>query len=442
MNVLERLILIKGLFARLENTPGRNDKEYLVKQYKTEDVQLSKDIDFAFEVLCGRRKIGFTINISNDDLSSHLDEFNNNPNMSLEEYLKPIYEMTDHSDLSIHEIEQRYKGLGTFLNPILNREWRIGINNSQLEIEDISPMLAKKFSYDKLPPNKDKRFNEIYYITEKLDGNRCLARYNIQLKKWEFYSRSGRRHKVSFDMGNLPIGNVYDGEILSIEQIENPSQANFNKLSGALNSKYGNKEHLIYMIFDITNMDSSYTVRRNYLNCLAIQMSRDKQEYKNVRILPLLAEASADNVNEVVSEQLEKIESKGGEGVMVNLGSRKYEHKRTDALLKVKSVYTMDMRVRDILPGTGKYAGLVGSLYCVAYDEESNCYFECNVGSGLSDLQRARWSDKPDEILGEVVEIAYFSLSQSESARGTNTYALRFPRFKGIRDDKIDTSIY
>ena len=134
------------------------------------------------------------------------------------------------------------------------------------------------------------------------------------------------------------------------------------------------------------------------------------------------------------------IESKGGEGLMINLGNRKYEHKRTDSLLKVKSTYTMDMRVIDYEEGTGKNEGLIGSLICSA--TEGNITYNCKVGSGLSDEDRYFWILHPDQIVGKIIEVAYFSLSQDKNAQGTNTYSLRFPRFKRIRTDKNETSIY
>ena len=102
----------------------------------------------------------------------------------------------------------------------------------------------------------------------------------------------------------------------------------------------------------------------------------------------------------------------------------------------------MDLKVIDIKPGTGKNEGLVGSIECLAYDKEEDRVYSCSVGSGLTDWMRQRWAQYPEKILGKIVEVQYFSISQNESDKGTSRYSLRFPRLKAIREDKQTTSIY
>lgn len=431
--LVTRLEQMHELFVLLEQNSSRQYKESLLSDYRGRSSQLAKDIDYALEILDGRHKIGFTINIPQVKRES----FGELENYSLEELLKPVMNMQDHNESSIFSIEKYYEGLGRYLNPLLNREWRLGIGKSQLGTTDITPMLAKKFDFNKLPGTPQKQRFEEYYITEKLDGNRCITCYNFQLNKWKFYSRSGKLLKVQFDMLGMPSDLIYDGEILSNKQIENPSQGNFNALSGALNSKYGNKSDLVYVIFDIVDTETRYNKRRCELNSIASQRTYLES---NTKILPVLAVATVDNVIETTSFQLKNVEDKGGEGVMVNLGSRYYEHKRTDSLLKVKSTYTMDMEVIDILPGTGKYEGMVGSLECVICAKNGEPEYHCMVGSGISDYERMFWANNPSKIIGKIVEVAYFSLSQDKNSRGTDCYSLRFPRFKRVRYDKNETS--
>ena len=101
----------------------------------------------------------------------------------------------------------------------------------------------------------------------------------------------------------------------------------------------------------------------------------------------------------------------------------------------------MDMRVTHLWEGTGKHAGRVGSMACILQTSDGKTYM-CNVGTGLSDAQRNRWTSHPDEIIGRIVEVAYFSVSQDAKNRGTKNYSLRFPRLKKVREDKEDTSEY
>ena len=126
---------------------------------------------------------------------------------------------------------------------------------------------------------------------------------------------------------------------------------------------------------------------------------------------------------------------------MINLGSGIYSHKRTDQLLKFKQVQSMDMIVSSIQEGNGKYEYMVGAINCFCNTDDGKSV-EVSVGSGLSDEQRADWMLHPEKIIGKVVEIQYFSISQDSKNKGTNKYSLRFPRLKGVRTDKSTTSQY
>lgn len=412
------------LFTDLEMTPGLNDKKDLIDSYLKSEAIPEADFKYCIEVLNGQHKLGYTLHTREWGPQYQHDL----PNISIEEYCKPLFELESKDEVSIYKIEQQYKDTLWFLAPLFSGYWKLGIGPSLLEKKDTAPMLAKKFDPDRLPDD------DVYYVTQKLDGNRCVAKYNTQLNKWEFISRSGKPLKVDFNMGNLDINYIYDGEILSREQIYNPSQGNFNSLSGIVNSKYGDKNSLVYTIFDIVIDKISYGERRKTLDYIAKSLVSS-----NVQILPVLATRNKKELLNEIQDLLSSITSKGGEGVMINLGSRYYQHKRTDALLKVKEVYTMDMKVYDLEYGTGKYEGAVGALKCMLVDGD-NIYL-CSVGSGLSDMQRFRWINHSDEIIGKIVEVAYFSVSQDRNARGGNIWSLRFPRFIKIRDDKNDTSV-
>ena len=96
-----------------------------------------------------------------------------------------------------------------FFRMVVNRLWKIGIGKSLLEKPKYSPMLAKKYEGVLKPDSLG------YVVTEKLDGNRCLAYFDYIENKWKFMSRNGKEMYVQFDMGNLPKDVIYDGEIAS-----------------------------------------------------------------------------------------------------------------------------------------------------------------------------------------------------------------------------------
>lgn len=451
MTVVDRMIELRNLFASLELTSSRIDKEMLISQLKNKYPELIDDLNFCFEVLAGQHKINFTLDISDRcpgcgrSLATDGMCYNRNcrcydpvgreflPTITFKQFCGPLFAMPDHSFMSVNHINNIFRGYGWFLNPLFNREWKLGIGPSQLEKPDISPMLAKKFDPDKIPDDDE------YYLTEKIDGNRCIAKYSIEKGKWEFWSRSGKPFKAEFDMGDLPKEYIYDGEVVSKSQYENPSQGNFNATSGIVNSKYKAKTGLIYLIFDLI-YKISYKERRQVIAGI-LGEKLDNSISNNVKILPVLAICNKQDLVDTVSKYLNIITSRGGEGVMINLGSWPYQNKRTDKLLKVKKVYTMDMKVLDVIPGTSKYEGLVGSLECFAQDPVTKVKYVCMVGSGLSDYQREHWAFNPEEIIGKIVEVAYFSLSQDKMLTGSTQYSLRFPRLKRVREDKNETSV-
>lgn len=424
LNLTERIALITELFTKLEATPSRNEKIDLLSKYKSKDEQLSRDIDYALEILDGRRKIGFTFYpVKNPDAIVP-------PAWSLGSFLERLYTMEDHSESSIWHIEHSYGSYGEFVASLVNRTWRLGIGKSQLQKQTISPMLAKKFE-----PNKPvKGYVGPYYITEKLDGNRCIAAYNFSIEQWEFYSRSGKLMRVEFDMDNLSIWHIYDGEVMTREQYLHPSQENFNGASGVINSHSSDKD-LVYIIFDIVDPELTYSARRALLN--EIHTSRSSK----VIILPVLGVTITwEELTELAPQLRNKVTSRGGEGIMINVGDAKYQQKRADVLLKYKDVFSMDMRVVGLTEGTGKNEGHVGALECVA--EGDGKKYQCSVGSGLTDWMRINWANDSRGIIGKIVEVEYFSISQDANARGTNVYSLRFPRLKRVRMDKNETSIY
>ncbi len=433
LNLNERITKIITCFRELQQENSRNEKKCILDYYYRLNEQLKNDILFCFEILAGKHKLGYTFMSSPSTIFEQSVVPNLDVECSLEEFLGFAYLIEDYSNESIQKVVRHYSGLRettTFINNLLNRNYRLGIGLSELKKSSYSPMLAKKYDSNKCPsgyPSSD------FYITEKLDGNRCIARY--EEGGWKFYSRSDKPLKVDFDMSTFNKLFVYDGEILSIDQVENPGQQNFNVTSGIINSNNGDKNKLIYTVFDIIDNKLTYCNRRTLLN--------QQQETCNVKVLPVLGSfVSWGELNTCIALYLDEVTSRGGEGLMINVGDAYYQNKRTDVLLKVKQVQTMDMKVVYALPGTGKNEGIVGSLICEAYSRETNILYRCRVGSGLSDKQRNDWADNIELILNKIVEVAYFSTSQDANNKGTNIYSLRFPRFKQVREDKKETSIY
>ncbi len=428
MTVSERVEILMEIFEDLQGTTSR-----LVKLDIIDSIPaiLKDDFNFCLEVLAGKHKLGYKYEYV--DGTSMVPVFCTTIK-ELVEYLKRPSLEHNLSRENIYKHLARTCEFAEFLEPLCNCTYKLGIGNSVLEKSSTAPMLAKKF--------EGQLGYGDFYVTEKLDGNRCIAYYEDN--RWHFVSRSGKHMNVDFDMSGLPEELVYDGEVVSPAQVEMSDaivysirtgndvgkiHTDFNATSGLINRHTANKS-LIYCIFDIQDT-ATYIKRRELLEHL-------NPMGKDVRILKLLAKVNRGD-EEYLGELLDKVVSIGGEGLMINWAHVKYENKRTNALLKYKQVQTMDMLVIDTFEGNGKYQGMCGGITCFA--ELADGQIQVDVGSGLNDAQRFAWRDK-NKIVGKIVEVSYFSLSQNKETLGSNFYSLRFPRLKKVRTDKNDTSEY
>lgn len=429
MTLTDTIINTIQCIEQINDTWGTNNKKDVLECYAKDDLH-KKDIMFAVDYLNGGHSINYKLIPANMEKCNDKADWMN----SFEDIINHLIQLTKDAVTVFKVSCELCKAFGKhdyfLLMKLVNREYRLGLGKSVLPKSELTPMLAKKFQEAKVS-----NYTDFYgfYVTEKLDGNRCIASYDYANQQWKFTSRSGKPLNIQLNMDGFDKWYVYDGELLSKEQREHPSQRNFNTLSGMINSNSKSKD-LLYLIFDITNIENMYVHRRN---SLSRQQSNDQ-----VMVLPVLAHYKTwEELNCNIFNLLKQVTSQGKEGLMINVGTGFYEHKRTDQLLKLKDVQTMDMMVRDINPGTGKNEGLVGSLLCTAISEDGSVY-ECSVGSGLTDYQRSRWANYPDEILGKIVEVAYFSTSQSKVTNESHNYSLRFPRLVRVRYDKDTTSTH
>ena len=439
MTLNERVQVFDFLFDTLQSTNSRLAKEQAVKIFEQTYPELKEDWTYILETLDGKHPIGWTFVARFRAIETTREYTPYILAGGITGLIKMCEYTVDKSHKSTYDTEMAIGIYGDFLAPIVNRTLRLGIGKSLLAKSDITPMLAKKYEGGFLSGD--------FVVTEKLDGNRCVAAFNKASDQWEFYSRSGKPMKVDFDMSGFDTELIYDGEVMSEAQtllsmkrydsILNDTdfahatfdaQLMFNRTSGLINRHGSNKKGLVYNVFDIVN-PGVYQDRRELLSKLNVTGG-------DIRILPTLY---IGNDRQVINSLLGRMTQMGGEGIMLNRINRGYEHKRSDALLKYKQVQFMDMRVTGWYMGTGKYTGWVGGLNCELTTADGKRIL-CDVGSGLSDAQRMEWAIEPSRIIGKIVQIGYHEMTQNEENIGTNVYSLRFPRLIKIRTDKTDTS--
>lgn len=442
---LERsLIAISNLFELMHGQQASSWQVQEVQLFKEAYPDLVNDLDFCFEVLAGKHKLGFTL--YNTALYSYYkyiaDDF-----ISIKDIYNWLVKITanDKSDDTIYTVcsvlPEDYR---EFLIQLFNREYRLGYSNRKNMVTNLHCMLIESYPAGLTSVDKE------YYIQEKLNGNRCIAWYDFDQDKWRYTSRSQKEKYYPFDMSKLNKDYVYDGEVMSRGAMGN---RDFAKTSGLANSKYGDKSQLVYIIYDILDATKSYEQRWAALeNMLPTPEPSTYVWHKDgriifertsltdtVAILPPLAKIIVHpnpDYNWQLDQILDSITKVGGEGVILRDPKAPYYHSsgsgdRTNNLLKYKEIKTCDLRIIGWNEGKGKYEGMIGSFIC----EDDDHTVRVNV-AGIDDDTRA--SD-PNLWIGKIIEIAYFDDSQSKTK---TTASLQFPRYKRVRTDKNETSLY
>ena len=255
MTLSERCNYFWSIFEDLQDTNSILEKRYIVSKIPE---WLTEDFQYIIECLNGKHKFGYTYEVS-PTLRDMRNE--NNTVKDILEFLQEPRKNGDLSELNIERYVNQTAQWWWFFQPIVNRTLKLGIGNSILPKDGLAPMLAKKYE------GTIKYDERGYILTEKLDGNRCIASYEDG--NWVFRSRNGKLMHVNFDMGDLPKEFVYDGEVMSKKQtlascklyrnlfecvpdseLSKVYKNEFNETSGLINSHSIEKE-LVYNIFDI-----------------------------------------------------------------------------------------------------------------------------------------------------------------------------------------------
>ena len=126
----------------------------------------------------------------------------------------------------------------------------------------------------------------------------------------------------------------------------------------------------------------------------------------------------------------------GYEGIMIKDLEAPYECKRSMYWLKLKPFIEVTLKVIAVEEGTGRNKGRLGAII-VEGDDDGDTY-HLNCGSGFTDRERDVFWLSRDNLIGVLVEIRADAKTKSQDS---NTYSLRFPRFKCFRGFDSDEKI-
>ena len=236
-----------------------------------------------------------------------------------------------------------------------------------------------------------------WWMSEKLDGVRAW---------WDgkqFLSRLGNvYHAPDWFIAGLP--NVpLDGELWLDRKAFQRTVSIVRR-----QDKSDHWREIKYVLFDAPDFSGLFEERQKALS----EMIR-QQRPQYAKVLDQVRCASID----ALKAELARVESLGGEGLMLRQPGSQYEAGRSTTLFKVKSFHDAEGRVMEHLPGKGRHAGRLGAVVVELPDGQT-----FSVGTGFSDAQR----QNPPAV-GSTITYRY----QEMTDRGVP----RFPSFVRVRTD-------
>lgn len=435
------------LIEKLNQVVGsRKEKENILSEYK-EDKDIKEIINFIFNpyVVTGISKKKLKKIRQPEDFKCLIY----NPNeFNIIELLHYIENHNTGRDQDLAIVEKYAENLTQYVDliyKIVSKDFKLGIQPITLNkifgpdfIPSFDVMLADKYfdNPDKYVPN-----GVDFLLTTKLDGLRGVCIFDGD--KVEFFSRQGQLLEglddLSKDVQNylLP-GYVYDGELL-LRNDDNLESKDLYRATVKVVNADGEKKNIIFNIFDMLKIKefksgisrTSAIDRKMTLHNVFTTMNGNSKWLKEVEMLYV------GNDKSEIEYWLNKITSKGGEGVMINLSDSPYECKRSRGLLKVKKMQTCDLKCVGMEEGSGVNKGRLGALKVELPAPDGNIYI-VDVGGGYSFEQRDYIYSHQDEYIGHIIEVQYFEMSQNEQGG----YSLRFPIFLNLRNDKTEPSMY
>ena len=318
------------------------------------------------------------------------------------------------------------------LEELICKDLSIGVDSKTINsvmpglIPTFDVQLANKY-FDKPEYVEGKEFA----ITTKIDGGRIIAiKENGSVS---FFTRAGQRYEGLVDLekemlDRIPDNFVLDGEITLLDY-KNYDSKDAYKQAMKITRADGEKHGVKMLVFDgmpVADWKAqccplSWSARRK-----ALEIIFNKDTYVYFELLPVLYQGTDTSK---ITELLDAEIARKQEGVMINICDAKYDFKRTNSLLKVKKMNTLDLQIIGFEEGSGRLTGTLGAIL-VRYKDGN----VVKVGSGFTDWLREEIWKNQGKYLDTICEISYFE----ETTNADGGKSLRFPIFKDFRTDKLE----
>jgi DNA ligase-1 len=235
-----------------------------------------------------------------------------------------------------------------------------------------------------------------WFLSEKLDGVRAY---------WDgrqFLSRQGNLfHAPDWFLAGLPKVPL-DGELwLGRKQFQRAVSI------ARRQDKSDLWRELTYVVFDAPAVEEGFEARLAFVgDCLRQHRPPHARAHEHEVCRGL----------DHLRQELARLESLGGEGLMLRRAGSRYEGGRSATLLKVKSFRDAEARVVGHQGGAGRHKGRLGALLVELEDGTTFA-----VGTGFSDAER----EAPPPV-GSLITFRYQELSEAGVPR--------FPSYVGVRE--------
>ena len=300
-----------------------------------------------------------------------------------------------------------------WMRKVLKKNLAIGVSTKT--VNKVFPGLVTTFDVSLAQKFEEKRIvGKQICVEPKLDGIRCIA--IVRNGEVSMYARSGKPiinfdKTVGEELTTLPNG-VYDGELMGEDFTALMRQA-YRKENVQTDATY-------FSIFDYLTL-REWDTQQGFVTCndryIALLHYVMPERYRYLRVVERL-----NNPTQSIESIHDKYVDEGYEGVMVKNLDAPYTFGRSHDVMKYKAFHDVDLRIQNLLEGTGKHSGKLGSIVVVYKG------VEVQVGSGLTDELRETIWNAPDDFLGRLVEIRYQEVTPDGS--------LRFPTFVCFRNDR------
>jgi DNA ligase-1 len=259
------------------------------------------------------------------------------------------------------------------------------------------------------------------YASPKFDGYRCLA--VIDNGEVTLYSRAGTEFHnfpsiVESLQRSFPSGQyVFDGEIMS-DDFQSMQKSAFASKRGTV---VGDVKYYVFGCIPYQEWDSKQFNIKTKERLAILNGLKNSFEPNIVAV----EQKFINSLDEALKFEVDCL-NYGYEGAMLLPDIAYYLGKKSNKLLKLKTMQSQDCRITGFYEGEAgtRNEGTLGGLELI---QENN--ISCRCGTGFSDDDRYYiWGNK-EEFIGRIAEIKYQELTEDG--------VMRFPVFMRWRDDKV-----